>query len=270
MDRTRYLPNADKLSVLSAIILLAYASGRFIDLPIREVGVQLPGFYLAIDLNIHTIVAFLVAGLTAAGANILLQDHPGITGKLSIEHWLLPALTAWTLGIPLSQLPISLQWMISFLVGGVLLMLVLVAEFIAVDPADERYLLASAGLTAVSYALFLILVITLRAAGLRLYVILPALVIASGLVSLRSLHLRLSGRWMFWPAMAITLIVGGIISALHYWPLSPILYGLAVLGPAYSLTSLAGALSEGKTLRNAIIEPAIVLFVVWGAAIWIA
>jgi hypothetical protein len=269
VERTNYLPNADRLSVLSAMILLSYAASRFIDLPLQVLGLQLPGFYLAIELNIHTIVAFLVAGLTAAGADILLRDHPGLSGKRPIEHWLLPALTAWTLGIPLSQLPVGPQWMISFLVSGALLMLVLVAEYIAVDPNDGRYLLASAGLTAVSYALFLILVIILRSAGLRLYVILPALVLASGLVSLRTLHLRLMGRWMFLPTMAITLVVAGIISALHYWPLSPIIYGLAILGPAYSLTSLVGGLSEGQTLRQAIIEPAVVLVAVWGTAIWI-
>lgn len=252
------------------MILLAYASSRFIELPINELGLQLPGFYFEVDINIHTLIAFLVAGLTAAGANIMLREHPGFTGKRTIEHWLLPALTAWTLGIPLSQVPIGLVWMISFLVGGALLMLVLIAEYIAVDPTDGRYLLASAGLTAVSFALFLLLIIVMRAAELRLYVILPALIIASGLVSLRTLRLRISGRWMLTPALAITLIVAGIASALHYWPLSPILYGLIVLGPAYSLTSLVGALSEGENLRHAIIEPAIVLFAVWGAAIWIA
>lgn len=270
MERTDYLPDADRLSVLSATILLAYAASRFIDFPTQELGLQLPGFYLAIEININTVVAFLVAGLTAAGADIMLRDHPGLSEKQHIEHWLLPALTAWTLGIPLSQLPIGPQWMISFLVGGVLLMLVLVAEYVSVDPHDSRYMLASAGLTAVSYALFLILVIVLRSAELRLYVILPALALASGLVSLRTLHLRMKGWWMIMPTVAITLIVAGIIAALHYWPLSPVVYGLAILGPAYSLTSLVGALAEGQTLRHAILEPVVVLIAVWGTAIWLA
>lgn len=148
-------------------------------------------------------------------------------------------------------------------------MLVLVAEYIAVDVNDDRFPLASAGLTAVSYALFLILAITLRSADLRLYLILPALAIASGLASLRTLNLRLQGRWLYLPTLAITLIVVGIISALHYWPLSPITYGLLILGPAYSLTSLIGAFSEGQPLRRAIIEPGVVLIAVWGTALWV-
>ena len=71
MERTSYLPNADGLSILSASILLAYATSRFVDIPPRELGMQLPGFYLAIQINFHTVVALLVAGLTAAGADLL-------------------------------------------------------------------------------------------------------------------------------------------------------------------------------------------------------
>jgi hypothetical protein len=231
MERTSYLPNADRLSILSAAILLAYAAGRFVDLPLREVSLQLPGFYLAVELNIHTVIALLVAGLTATGADLLLRDR--------------------------------------FAVGGALLMLVLVAEYIAVDPEDERYPLASAALTAVSYALFLILTISLKSAGLRLFLILPALLLSAGLVSLRTLHLRLNGRWLYQPTFVIVVIIAGIISALHYWPLSPITYGLLILGPAYSLTSLIGALSEGQPLKRAIVEPGIVLLAVWGTSVWI-
>ncbi len=270
MERTSFLPDADRLGVLSAAILLAYAASRFVDLPPRELGMQLPGLYLAVELNIHTIVALLVAGLTATGADLLLRDHPQIGQKRTVEHWLLPALTAWTLGIPLNQLPIGFQWLISFTIGGALLMLVLVAEYIAVDPKDERYPLAGAALTAVSYALFLILIISLQSAGFRLFLILPALLLAAGLVSLRTLHLRLNGRWLYLPTFAIVVILAGIISALHYWPLSPITYGLLILGPAYSLTSLIGGLFEGQPIKRALVEPVVVLMAVWGTAAWIA
>ena len=270
MEKTSYLPSADRLSILSAAILLAYAASRFVDIPPWELGMQLPGFYLALEINIHTLVTLLVAGLTASGADLLLRDHPKMQERYTVEHWLLPALTAWTLGIPLIRLEIGIQWMISFIIGGAILMLVLIAEYISVDTQDERYPMASAALTAVSYALFLILAISLQSAGLRLYLLLPALLLASVLVSLRTLHLRIVGRWLFLPTLVITLILAGIISALHYWPLSPITFGLLVLGPAYSLTSLIAALSEDQPLKRAFIEPGLMLAAVWGTAIWIA
>ncbi|MCK5429242.1 MAG: hypothetical protein KAI94_07210, partial [Anaerolineales bacterium] len=68
----RHMPDANRLSVLSSIILLAYALARFVDLPTRDVAFQLPGIYLAIEINIRTIVALLVAGLAATGADWLL------------------------------------------------------------------------------------------------------------------------------------------------------------------------------------------------------
>ena len=125
MLRPRYLPNPDRLSVLAAMILLAYALTRFIDLPAREIAVQLPGFYLAYQINVRTIVAMLAAGLTATGADWMLQEHPALKNKGTFEHWLLPALTAWVIGLPLYQLPNGPLWWAGFLIGGVLLMAVL-------------------------------------------------------------------------------------------------------------------------------------------------
>lgn len=269
MLRPRNLPAPDRLSVLAATILLAYALARFVNLPARELALQLPGLYLAVQVNIQTVIALLVAGLTATGADWLMRDHPAIKGNSTLEHWLLPALTAWVIGLPLFQLPLSPVWWVGFALGGGLLMLVLVAEYIVVDPEDARQPPAAAALTAVSFALFLVLAVALRFAGTRLFLILPAIVLAAGLVSLRALHLRLHGRWVFVEACIIAVLIGQMAAALHYWPLSPAAYGLALLGPAYALTSLVGSLAEGEMLPQAVIEPAVVLAVVWGAALWI-
>jgi hypothetical protein len=270
VSRPRNLPDANRLSVLAATILLAYALARFVDLPVRELSLQLPGVYLSVEINMRTFVALLVAGLTATGADWLLRDHPAMQSRKStLEHWLLPALTAWVIGLPLFQLPPGLLWWTGFALGGALLVIVLLAEYIAVDPEDVRHPVAAAGLTAVSFALFLALAISLRFGEIRLFLELPALVLAVGLVSLRSLHLRLHGQWAWVQALAIALVLGQFTAALHYWPLSPVSFGLALLGPAYSLTSLVGAITEGEPLQRALVEPSVVLVLLWGAAAWI-
>src|SRR4030065_523678 len=99
----RNLPEANRLSVLAATILLAYAAARFVDLPAREIAAQLPGIYLSVEINFRTIVALMVAGLTASGAHWLLRDHPGLKGRSTFQHWLLPALTAWGAAAPLDR-----------------------------------------------------------------------------------------------------------------------------------------------------------------------
>jgi hypothetical protein len=47
------------------------------------------------------------------------------------------------------------------------------------------------------------------------------------------------------------------------------MYGLLLIGPAYAITSLIANLADGNTLRASLIEPAIVLVIVLGTALWI-
>jgi hypothetical protein len=256
--RHRHLPDINRLSVLAAAILLAYALARFIDIPPRSFEFEFLGIYLPVELNTYTLVSFLVAGLTATGADWLLRAHPHLEKKNTVEHWILPALTAWVIGFPLFQLPLGFRWWAGFFLGAVLLILVMIAEYITVDPNDIRHPIAAAGLIALSFSLFLMLSIAIRFAGLRLVLVLPALTLASWLVSLRTLHLRLKGVWAFIQAGLIALINAQFIAAMHYLPLTPVTFGIILLAPVYALTSLFANLIEETPIRRAIVEPALI------------
>jgi hypothetical protein len=263
----QYLPNTDRLSVLAASILLSYALLPFIRLPERALDLQLAGIVFEFKVNFFTILVIISAGMAAAGTDWLLSDHPRLGDQRTYQHWLIPAMTTWVIGVPLSTLAVGPQWWAVFAFGGLLLVLVLVSEYIAVDPYDTRHAPAAIGLTAVSYALFLILTITLVAAGTRLYVLLPAISAAVFLVSLRNLNLRLGSRWCIVWSAVVALIIGQVAAALHYWPLSPLRFGLFILGLAYSLASVAGSVEEGRSLRELWIEPVVMLVILWGMAI---
>ncbi len=266
MEEHRHFPDVSRLSVLAAMILLAYALTRFVDIPERLLALRLPGIYLEYQLNFQTLVSALVAGLAAAGMHWLVGDHPeaGSRGwQNTFQHWLLPSLTALVIGVPLSTLANGPEWWIVFGMGGSLLMLVFLAEYIVIDASDIRHPHATAGLTALSFALFLILAVAVRSAGLRLYLALPALAPAIGLVSLRTLYLRLGGRWMFAWSIAIALLTGQIAAGLHYWRIGPVAFGLILLGPAYALTSIAASYEEGKPVQSWLVEPAVMLAVIW-------
>lgn len=267
-SRSYSLPNLDRLSILAATILLAYGLARFINFTIESLAIQLPGFLFSLEIDLQTIVSVLVAGLAVAGADWLIMDHPALGKRTRFEHLLLPALTAWVIGIPLFQLPLGWSWWVGLLGGGSILILVLIAEYFVVDAEDVRQPIASAGLIVVSFTLFLILAAALRFASLRLYLVLPAIAIVTLLVSLRTLQLRY-GSWLLWQAGLVTLVVGQLAAALHYWPLAPVAYGLVLLGAAYSLTSLVGNLWEGRSLKQAMVEPLIVLAIFWGITVWI-
>jgi len=265
----RHLPDAEKLSILAALILLAYALARFINVPVNDIEIQLPGMFINFQLNVRTIVAFLVAGITAAGADWLLKSHPRIEGHHTIEHWILPGITAWVIGLPIFQLPPGLSWWLWFFIGGTLLILVMVAEYITIDPDDIRQPIAAAGLTAVAYALLLVLSITVKDAGVRLYMLLSAVVLAVGAISLRTLHLRLHGRWAFLFSLVIVIIVAQITAAIHYLPISPVSFGLILMGLAYGLTGVIANLANGVSLNRAVVEPGSVFIIILITVIWL-
>ncbi len=147
-----------------------------------------------------------------------------------------------------------------------LLALVFLAEYIVVEPSASNYAIASAGLTALSFAVYLILTTALRFSGARLFLMAPALFIAAGLVSLRTLHLRIGQKWEYNWAVGIALICTQIGAGLHYWPISPVQFGLISLGPLYALSTLIGNLLEGTPLRRALVEPVIALILFWSIA----
>ena len=147
-------------------------------------------------------------------------------------------------------------------------MLVFVAEYIVVDPNDVRHTPAAIGLTSISFALFFMLTVWLRTTQVRLFLLIPTLTFTMVLVSLRAMQLRLHGRWAFVPASIIALVTGQLTTTLHYLPLEPITFGLVLLGPAYALTSLMVGFLETKPWRQIIVEPLIVIIIVWITAVW--
>ncbi len=263
----RQLPDADRMSVLVAAVLLAYALTRLIETSRYSLDFDLLGVVISIPLNLTIASTLLAAGLTATGMDWLLRSHPNFEEANTLQHWLLPALTAFVIGVPLYTLPPGPAWWVSFGLGSVLLVLVFVSEYIVLDPSDVRYPVASAGLIALSYALFLILISALDYAEARLFVLEAAVFLAAGLVSLRALNLRLSSRWEFQWAIGIGLACSQVGAALHYWPLSPIQYGLMLLGPLYALTGLAINIGEEVPLQRALVEAVISLALFWAAAL---
>jgi hypothetical protein len=269
MNEQKYLPDSDHLGVLTSTILLAYALSRLIRAPEFSLELQLPGFYLPLPLNMSTAMSLLTAGLTATGMDWILRSHPALNNRRTFQWWILPTLTTFVVGVPLSILPDGAAWWIGFAVAGTFIFFVFLAEYIVVDADAPYYATAMAGLTAISYTLFFILAVALRYSGVRLYLLIPALFAAAGFASLRILHLRFSGRWEYAWSAGIGFVCVQIASGLHYWPLSPIQFGLMLVGPLYGLTNLAANLGEDQPAQRAALEPAVATALCWGLAIFI-
>jgi len=268
-ENRSYLPSADRVGVLVASVLLSFALTRIVQSPSFTVTLELPGFYFAVPLTLGTFMTLLAAALAAAGMDWLTRFHPSLGTKTNIEHLMLPTITTFVIGAPLSLLPNGTSWWVGFAFGTALLVIVFLSEYITIDPSAPSYALARAGLTALSYSLFMILTTFLRFSGARMIVMVPAIFIFAALISLRILHLDGTDRWDFPWAMGLGIICAQIGAGLHYWPLSPIQFGLALTGPLYALTMLSASLAENIPLRRAVVGPAIVLSLAWFSVIFL-
>lgn len=263
----KYRPDSNRLGLVTSTVLLALALMRIIPSPGFNFELQLPGFLLSFPFSTNTIMGLLTACLTATGMDWLLRGHPSLNSRTTFQWWFLPTLTTFVISLPLSLLPEGRPWWIGFLLSSLFLYFVFFAEYTAVDPAAPYYSASMVGLTAVSYTLFFVLAVALRTSQIRLFLIIPALFLAALLASLRILHLHLSGRWEFAWALGIALICIQLAAGLHYWPLSPIQFGLLLVGPLYGLVNLATNLGESVPSQRAVLEPIIVTALCWGLAI---
>ena len=257
MQEQQTFPDANRLSVLLAIILFMYALIPFVNVPTQEIAFNVFGVAFNFNFNIHTLVSVLVAGLAAVGAEWLVRSHPNLAANQpTYQHWMLPAFSAWVIDVPLSTIAIGPEWWIIFGFGGLFLMMIFVAEYITVDLSNAYQVPASVVLSAVSYAFLIVLAITVRAANMRLYLLVPAMFISSGLVCLRALYLRLNGEWSLEWALSTALLISQLSIGLHYLRLSPLAFGLILLSAQYAITSIAAAVIEDRPMRTAWIEPA--------------
>lgn len=259
MEKHYHLPSLNRLSTVVAFILLAYATTAFVTIPVQSLEIQLPGFLLEIKVSFITVVAVIGAVLAGAGSDWLISSHSHLAKQLRWHHWIVPAFTAMAIGVPLATVPVSPSWWIIFGLGGGLLIGVLVSEYIVVDPEDTRYAFATIALTAVSFALFLILLIAITGAELRLYSLLAAIFPTVFLITIRTLFLRLRGHWKAGWAIGIALVVSQLAAGLFYLPIVPIQFSLVILGISYGLIVLVSNIEEKRQIQQAWIEPVIMM-----------
>ncbi len=174
------LPDLDRLSVLTAVVFLAYVTQRLFVLPVWRTELVLLGSEFAFQVDTQLVIGVLLAGLMLTGANWLFHDHPEIANQILLAHLLLPVLAASMLSVMLGQLPFNALWWVSLLAGIVLVVFVLVAEYISIGKNDRRQPFAVAVLTAVEFMLFFAAITILRGSEVRLYQLLPLVFLAAG------------------------------------------------------------------------------------------
>ena len=111
---------------------------------------------------------------------------------------------------------------------------------------------------------------TTNATVVLMVLVIPALFFVAGLISLRILQLDGTDRWDFPWAAGIGIICMQVGAGLHYWPITPIQFGLELTGLLYALTMLSARLNnENIPLRNAAAGPVLIVIIASLTALFI-
>ena len=262
MNPSRSFPSRDQLSVLTAVIVLAYALARFLDIPAHAIGGTFFGSALGLELNGQFVMMLLVAALISAGSDTLIRSHPAFAGRAAgttIVHWIIPGATALVLGAALNRLPDGPVWWLGLGGSAVGLIVVLIAEYVVVDPEAPRREAAVLALTALAYALALILFVVMHSLSARAAISATVSgLVAAGLAwRLFTLHGAPPGRASLYAALA-GLVCAEVIWALNYWRVPSSSAALMATIPFYISVGLAQQHLAGRLTRRVWIEFAVV------------
>ena len=271
MNSAQYLPSRDRLSVLTAIIVLAYALARFLDLPARSLTATLLGSPLRLELSGPGLMLLLVAALISTGSDTLMRSHPyyaNASSRRTIIHWVVPGATALVLGAALNQAASGAAWWTGLAVSALALLAVLVVEYRVVDPADPARDAAAVALGALSYALAAVLFGLLRSVSARAAIAatvggVTALALAWRLFALHGAPLRRAAVY----AALTGAIMAQVTWGLNYWRVTPLAFALLTMVPFYFCVGVLREHLAGSLTRRGWLEYGVVAALGLAAAV---
>jgi hypothetical protein len=263
------MPNRERLSIVIATVLLAYALTQLVTDPGQTISFSIGGIYLPITLNFSNIVAFAVAGVTASGTDWVLRDHPELKTKSTLPNLLLPSTTSWVLYLTINNLGENpLRWLV-FISGGGFLLVVILAEWTVLSSDSLQRPLAEILLTALAYTLYLALLVTITAAQQRLFISLPTFTLAALALSIRVIQLQIKTQTAIALAAASTVTTVQLSAALHYLPIQPLSASLLMLGALYSANNFSVNLEQNQQIKRALIEAGVPFILLVVIAVWL-
>jgi hypothetical protein len=262
----------DRASVVAALVVLGLFLATFLQLTTWTRNVTVLGSPLTISVSQTGLMAALLVGITCAGTDAIVRSHPTarrIEARYSFVTWTLPALTVLLATVLLPRAPTPLYRIGGLVLTGLVLILVISAEYTTVDPEDSRFPIARLGLNGWAYLLALVIYVLIYALKARSLLSATAVMLVSSLLALE--FLRSAGQGFARTAL-YALIAGlstaEIIWAMNYWRASGITGGLLLLLGFYVATGLANQQLQGRLTRRVVVEYGAVALV--GLAVLIA
>jgi hypothetical protein len=255
----------ERASVVATLVVLGLILAAFLQLPTWTYDLTVLGSPLTITISQTALIATLLVGITCAGTDAIVRSHPTaqrIEARYSFVTWTLPALTVLLAAVLLPQAPTLLYRLAGYVLVGLILILVISAEYYTVDPTDSRYLVARLSLNAWAYLLALVIFVLIYSAKARSLVSATGVTVVSTLLALEFLRSagRGFGRTALY-ALIAGLSTGEIIWAMNYWRIRGMTGGLILMLGFYVATGIANQQLQGRLTRRMLIEFGVVALV---------
>jgi hypothetical protein len=262
MFRERPSPDPDRLSVLIGVIVLTPVLIRFVDIPPRTVSFDILGSPISFEMTSTWLTVLMLPALSSMSANAVMRTHPRMSRPDSppiFTYWILPGLTGLNAAALLERAPTWPLWWAGLVLTGLLITLVIVAEFSAVDPDILGYPRARLILNVIAYALAFTSFALIYSGRWRSVLTAPA-VSAVGVMAafelLNTTEVRL--RQALFYGLLTGLLLGESAWAINYWRLSALAGGMIMLLVFYVVVGVAQQILLNRLTRRTLIEFAIV------------
>lgn len=214
------MPNYNKLSAVVSVILLCLALSLIVVLPTEAFSFVVLGSPLTIRFSQNWLMAVLLASMSCVGTASIVRLHPLSQGR-GLRHafpfWVLPGLATLLATILLPQAPDRIYALGGLAMMGILLPLIITAEYRTVDPTTSGYKAIRLGLNFIAYLMALVLFALIhgsKAPGLLMAI---AALVGSSLLALDLLHgVQQDFRRTSLYALIVGLVMGEVVWALSY------------------------------------------------------
>jgi hypothetical protein len=262
MFNERPSPDRDRLSVLIGIIVLTPVLIRFVNVPPRTISFDVLGSPISFNMTSIWLTVTMLPALSCMGANAVIRAHPRMSQPnppRAFIYWILPGLTGLDAALLLEQAPTWSMWWAGLALTGLIITLVIVAEFSTVDPYTLGYPRVRLILNVIAYALAFASFALIYSSRGRSAITAPAVAAVAVILAfelLNTTEIRLRQGLLY--SLLIGLLLAESAWALNYWRLSALAGGMILLLTFYVLVGTVQQALLNRLTRRTLIEFALV------------
>jgi len=268
----------ERLSVVLAATLASATLFRFVELPTLVWGVRrILGSPLQLSFGGDWLLTLLMVGLVATGTFSLIESHPLHENQ---ERPLVFSLITPTLGTLLASMLLIRAiswpvWLVTLLIGGVLIGLLMHLSYCAFSPDSPGYTSARTLLNIADYLLGFALASIILRTQERALITGPAMLALMGLLACDLLSAsavkwtREFSRKVLLFSGIIALLVSELAWVLGYWPVSAWTAATMLTLALYLLSGLSYQYLLGRMTHRVLWEFGVVAMIMFVLVLWI-